>query len=92
MSLFGWIGWEYRFVLGEQQTMMNHASKQASLSNISDIGASGSMPPMVIKTKDDRVSKYFHMRIDKYGDIIVEEWPEGLVVWVGGVIVYRSWK
>lgn len=27
-----------------------------------------------------------------YGDIIIEEWPEGLVVWVGGKIKYTSWE
>lgn len=27
-----------------------------------------------------------------HGVIKIEAWPEGLVVWVGGEIVYRSWK
>ncbi len=29
---------------------------------------------------------------DAYGTIGIEEWPEGLVLWVGGRIVYKSWK
>lgn len=28
----------------------------------------------------------------KLGTIRLEHWPEGLVLWVGGEIVYRSWK
>jgi len=28
----------------------------------------------------------------QYGIISIEQWPEGLVIWVGGEIVYRSWK
>lgn len=27
-----------------------------------------------------------------YGLIRLERWPEGLVIWVGGEIVYKSWK
>lgn len=27
-----------------------------------------------------------------YGLIRIETWPEGLVVWVDGEIIYRSWK
>lgn len=27
-----------------------------------------------------------------FGMIRIEEWPEGLVLWVGGEIVWRSWK
>lgn len=29
--------------------------------------------------------------INKYGTIRLEEWPEGLVLWVGGEIRWRSW-
>ncbi len=29
---------------------------------------------------------------NKYGTCRLEEWPEGLVLWVGGEIVYKSWK
>lgn len=28
----------------------------------------------------------------QYGVIRLEEWPEGLVLWVGGKIVYKSWE
>lgn len=35
---------------------------------------------------------YFKMNIHKYGVVRIEEWPEGLVLWVGGVIVWRSFK
>lgn len=35
---------------------------------------------------------YFSMNIPKYGVIRIEEWPEGLVLWVGGVIVWKSFK
>lgn len=28
----------------------------------------------------------------KYGTIRIEEWNEGLVLWVGGEIRYKSWK
>lgn len=88
MSLFGWLGWDFKLISEYDftaQKMMNYANKQASLSNPIDISKVNSI-------KDDRFKKYFHMRIDRYGDIVVEEWPEGLVVWAGGVIVYRSWK
>ena len=30
-------------------------------------------------------------RYDKYGVIRIEEWPEGLVLWVGGQIRWKSW-
>jgi hypothetical protein len=29
---------------------------------------------------------------DEYGTIRVEEWPEGLVLWVDGQIRWRSWQ
>lgn len=29
---------------------------------------------------------------DKHGVIGVEQWPEGLVLWVGGTIVWREWS
>lgn len=28
---------------------------------------------------------------EKHGTIRVEEWPEGLVLWVGGEIAWRQW-
>lgn len=28
----------------------------------------------------------------KYGVVRLEEWPEGLVLWVDGKIVYKSWS
>lgn len=31
-------------------------------------------------------------QVDDHGDIRVEKWIEGLVIWVGGRIVYRSWE
>ena len=31
-------------------------------------------------------------RLEPYGAIKVEEWSEGLVVWVGGQIRYKSWE
>jgi hypothetical protein len=30
--------------------------------------------------------------VNKYGTIRLEAWPEGLVLWVGGEIRWRSWK
>jgi hypothetical protein len=30
--------------------------------------------------------------LNKYGSIRFEEWPEGLVLWVGGDIVWKSWE
>ncbi len=30
--------------------------------------------------------------INEYGAIRIEIWPEGLVVWVGGQIRYKSWE
>ena len=31
-------------------------------------------------------------RTEQDGVIRVERWPEGLVLWVGGVIAWKSWK
>jgi len=31
-------------------------------------------------------------RDDKHGTVRVEEWPEGLVLWVGGEIAWRQWR
>jgi hypothetical protein len=28
----------------------------------------------------------------KHGVVRVEEWPEGLVLWVGGEIAWRQWE
>ena len=32
------------------------------------------------------------MESEALGTILFEEWPEGLVLWVGGQIVWRSWE
>lgn len=32
------------------------------------------------------------LRYKSYGDIVIEEWLEGLVLWVGGKIVWKSWE
>lgn len=29
---------------------------------------------------------------ETYGTIKLEQWPEGIVLWFGGEIVWRSWK
>lgn len=42
--------------------------------------------------KDVRFKHHFDKWFDQYGTVRIEEWPEGLVIWVGGEIVYRSWK
>lgn len=34
---------------------------------------------------------YFEERFDRYGVVRVQEWPDGLVIWVGGEIAYRSY-
>lgn len=38
------------------------------------------------------IKMMLHKQTVEYGTIRVEEWPEGLVVWVGGSIVYKSWE
>ncbi len=32
------------------------------------------------------------MFADEFGTVRLEEWPEGLVLWVGGEIRWRSWR
>lgn len=51
----------------------------------------------LIKFEEERkITKTVQMNEDNYfgdfGIIRVETWPEGLVIWVGGEIVYKSWK
>jgi len=29
---------------------------------------------------------------DEFGAVKLQEWPEGIVLWVGGQIRWRSWK
>jgi hypothetical protein len=36
------------------------------------------------------VTPLYQLRTETYGTIRVEEWPEGLVIWVGGEIRWRS--
>lgn len=33
----------------------------------------------------------FETRSEKFGVIRLEMWPEGLVLWVGGQLAWRSW-
>ncbi len=37
-----------------------------------------------------KITIIFQTNTIKYGTIKLEEWPEGLVLWVGGKIVYKS--
>lgn len=39
-----------------------------------------------------KIEKLYTQHGTEFGTIQVERWPEGLVVWVGGQIVYRSWE
>jgi hypothetical protein len=38
------------------------------------------------------MSNIFQMDHSKHGTIRIEEWPEGLVLWIGGQIRWRSWE
>lgn len=91
MSLFGWLGWDFKLISEYDftaQKMMNYANKSAqNCVNRPDISSAGTN-----SIKDERFKKHFETRLPLYGVIRIEEWPEGLVIWVGGVIVYRSWK
>lgn len=42
--------------------------------------------------KDKQFETYFYKDTQQWGTIVVQTWPEGLVIYVGGEIVYRSWK
>lgn len=44
------------------------------------------------KINDKHFKTLFQEHTEQWGTIKVQTWPEGLVVWVGGEIVYRSWK
>lgn len=48
----------------------------------------------VIVEKDPETKSLFVTEeyIDRFGTIKVEMWSEGLVLWVGGQIVYNSWS
>jgi hypothetical protein len=48
----------------------------------------------LIKFEPERDVKilYHNVQHKDYGDILIEVWPEGLVLWVGGVIKWKSWE
>lgn len=46
----------------------------------------------LIKFDEPVVNTILYQITQKYDVIKVEEWQEGLVIWVGGQIVYRSWE
>jgi hypothetical protein len=35
---------------------------------------------------------YYNARLEPFGVITVQTWAEGLEIWVGGEVRYRSWK
>lgn len=37
------------------------------------------------------MSNIFQVDHSKHGTIRIEEWPQGLVLWIGGQIRWRSW-
>lgn len=37
------------------------------------------------------MSNIFQVDHSKHGTIRIEEWPDGLVLWIGGQIRWRSW-
>lgn len=37
------------------------------------------------------IVKLYEQRSDEFGVIRLELWPEGLVLWVGGEIRWKSW-
>ena len=48
----------------------------------------------IIVQDDPKVKTIYHTKdyADQFGHINIEIWPEGLVVWVGGEIRWKSWK
>lgn len=44
------------------------------------------------KTDTSEVQPLFKCTHEIFGVVRVEEWPEGLVVWVGGEIRWKSWS
>jgi hypothetical protein len=46
----------------------------------------------LIKFDDEVCDKLFEQTVALNGTIRLERWKEGLVLWVGGEIVYKSWK
>jgi hypothetical protein len=47
-------------------------------------------PIKIIRGADFDTRIYFEKRFARYGVVRVQEWPEGLVICVGGEIVYGT--
>src|ERR1700761_4623370 len=46
-----------------------------------------------LNVQEQYIQNLFNIRqYRNYGDIKIESWPEGIVLWIGGEIVYKSWR
>lgn len=72
-----------------------HATKDQCKMDINCLEALG-----LLKFDEDKAVTLFEFKDnnfgmgelkDKYGVVRLEEWKEGLVLWVGGQIVWKSW-
>lgn len=55
----------------------------------------GAFSPFAVPGPDPVVAEFeklFVMGTDQGGVILLERWPEGLVLWYHGSIVWRSWQ
>jgi len=41
---------------------------------------------------EEKIEVLFQQRTEAEGAIRLERWPEGLVLWVGGEIQWKSWR
>ncbi len=49
------------------------------------------VPCKVISNQDFDTDVYYEQAFKDYGIVRIQRWPEGLIIWVGGKIVYKSW-
>jgi hypothetical protein len=47
----------------------------------------------ILQRNKSEFTTLFHKRQYKsYGDVRITEWPEGLTLWIGGKLVWKSWE